>query len=58
MFESVNGRTDGRTPARLVYYKLTLLASGSGELKIENLIFMLILCWFYAKRFRCESANR
>ena len=29
MFESVSGRT----AARLVYYKLTLLAFGSGELK-------------------------
>ena len=27
--------TDGRTPARLVYYKLTLWAIGSGELKIH-----------------------
>ena len=24
MFENVNGRTDGRTPARLIYYKLTM----------------------------------
>ena len=35
MFESVNRRTDGcthgRTPARLVYYKLTM-SLGSGEL--------------------------
>ena len=32
MFENVYGRnTDGRTPARPVYYKL---AFGSGELKI------------------------
>ena len=41
MFESVNAQTDARThrrtdaqtPARLVYYKLTLSAFGSGELK-------------------------
>ena len=28
-----HGRTDGRTPDRPVYYKLTLCAFGSGELK-------------------------
>ena len=37
MFESVNTWTHARTPARLVYYKLTSEPSaqeGSGELKI------------------------
>ena len=37
MFESVDARThthtDGRTPARVPFYKLTLWAFGSGELK-------------------------
>ena len=32
MFESVDGQTDGRTPARVPSYKLTLWAFGSGEL--------------------------
>ena len=40
MFESVNARTDGRmdgrTPAQLVNYKLTLRAFGSGELKMKE----------------------
>ena len=34
MFESVDGRTDTRTPARVPSYKLTLWAFGSGELKM------------------------
>ena len=34
MFENDYGRTDGRTPARLPIYKLTLWAFGSGELKM------------------------
>ena len=33
MFESVDGRTHGRTQARVPSYKLTLWAFGSGELK-------------------------
>ena len=36
MFENVYGPTDGRTPARLTSYKLTLLAFGSGELKVRR----------------------
>ena len=36
MFESVDARTDGRTPARVPSYKLTLWAFGSGELKMES----------------------
>ena len=35
MFESVDARTDTRTPARVPSYKLTLRALGSGELKIS-----------------------
>ena len=31
----MHGRTQPRTPARWVYYKLTLSAFGSGELKME-----------------------
>ena len=36
MFESVDGRTHGRTPARVPSYKLTLWAFGSGNLKKKN----------------------
>ena len=36
MFESVGGGTDGRAPARVPSYKLTLWAFGSGELKINH----------------------
>ena len=36
MFESVDARTHGRTPARVPSYKLTLWAFGSGELKSET----------------------
>ena len=35
MFESVDGRTDARTPVRVPSYKLTLWAFGSGELTIR-----------------------
>ena len=35
MFEIVNGRTDTRMPARVLSYKLTLWAFGSGELKCQ-----------------------
>ena len=41
MFESVDTlthtQTDGQKPAELVYYKHTLWASGSGELKMTNM---------------------
>ena len=49
--ESVhNGRTDDQTDGRpLVYYKLTLWAFGSGELKTEktrtHLIWVYTVCW-------------
>ena len=47
MFESVNARTDARTPAQVPSYKLTLWAFGSGELKSGNIIFPIISLWGY-----------
>ena len=49
MFESVDARTDGRMPARVPSYKLTLLAFGSGELKISSAFhhFIYLFIFFF-----------
>ena len=54
MFESVNRWTDGRTPARLVYYKLT-----SGELKIQTVLEIKVpITVFEIKRLVCYNKNQ
>ena len=47
-----HGRTDARTPARVLSYKLTLWAFGSGELKIND--HALPLHKFYSE-YRTEQ---
>ena len=43
MFEIVNGHTHTRTPARVLSYKLTLWAFGSGELKLQVPLFFILI---------------
>ena len=66
-FESMDDDDDGRRTTDydgrrrtddgpLVYYKLTLWAFGSGELKSGNIIFPIISLWGYFLR-RSRAAN-